>query len=197
MTSSELRKLQRMLKQAFGTTAIGRALFKWERTSNLHYIIPSTGSILDAAVLMPNGLYAVKTRHERHSWAKRMGNVWCIAHWVRPKCDYDAWVKQYGTAFVYPANGYYRPVEGTQLAPDADPDVTVTEMAIRAAQEQMGKSYDDFLVELSIAAMKDKTEMERMADDLVDDALTTFGQVPGEKGNVSYPSVATPTSKRF
>lgn len=197
MTSSEKRHFQRMFIQEFGCSLYNLPLFKWERTSNMHYMFADPDNLLESPILLPSGVYACKTKYERHCWAEHMGDVWCIAHWVRPSMTEAEWVGQHGTQFAFQGKGYYRPVEGTQLTPGREPTIELTELAIECIREQIGKSLAEFTLELKAKQAMAAAERERVIGDMVDDAMPAFLGVPGAKDDVSFPSIAKPTTQRI
>ena len=180
MTHSQRRALDRQFSQAFGYAANGRPRYRWMQTSELFVNLHSNKS--------PEGIWYSRTQCEQTSLRDLYGDVWIAAIFrdESPSTDPNPILGHLRKASHY---GRYTPIDGSQLQLGMEPDADVTAAAIFFIRKHIEKSYRDHLEEANAAAGQTQQEAKKESDDKIDDAWPAFGNAPGMKEHVSFPSV--------
>lgn len=180
MTHSERRKLDRQFVEAFGLTADGRSRYRWMKTSEIFVPVHSDKS--------SGGIWFVTPKCEQLNLQEIYGDVWIVAIFRDESAatEPNPLVSHLKSKASY---GKYTPIDGSQLQRNMEPDEDVTSAAIYFIRKHIEKSYRDHLQEANAAAGKAQNETKRVWADKVDDAWPAFGNAPGMKAHVSFPSV--------
>jgi hypothetical protein len=181
-----IQKLNSRLASIFGRNPHGEPNYIWAHAAELFYLF-ETGM---KEMKTESGLIVMRTQWQEHSFVETYGLVWLMAKWTPPELDYDEWWEQFQGDIPFPAKGQYCPIESTVLPEGRVPDEALNQYAIRKLYEHLGMSYRDHLdASRAVIANKQRHE-QRIVDDSVDDAVPAFGNIPGKKEHVSFP---TPT----
>jgi hypothetical protein len=190
MTERALRRLNHQFEH-FGRNPHGQLNFRWCNAKELYYLY-ETGQMEE--VQTQGGIYYARAVYERHLFADRYGPVWLLAKWEPPACDAEEWSRRFGTAFPWPRQGQYLPIESAVLPEGVEPNEQLTEYTAWKLTRHLGMKYDDHLEDIHRQRrMQERGEKSQWSDQ-VDDALPTFGQLPGQKMNVSFPTVGARAS---
>ena len=186
MDDKTLSKLNTELQAHFGATPAGGPLFKWCLASELFYLYEREGYGEDRT---DSGLYVARKRWDRHSHAEHYGNVWMLTAWAPPEWDRMTWWNNFAGAFPYPVNGEYHPIESTVLPVGEEPSEALNLYTVRKLYGHLGMDYKDHLDNANSIVEKHKKADASIISDAVDDMVPAFGNVPGEKSHVSFPTV--------
>jgi hypothetical protein len=185
MNHKALQRLNAQFVQ-FGRNPHGELNYRWCNAKDVHYLF-ETGQMEECKT--PGGLYLMRALYERHSFADRYGTVWFLAKWEPPSCGAEEWTRLYGTAFPWPSHGQYLPIESTVLPAGVEPNESLTAYTAKKLAEHLGMKFADHLGDIKAGHEQQKQGEKSQWSDVVDDTLPTFGQIPGSKGHVSFPSV--------
>lgn len=190
MTHSELRNLNKLLRQELGECPLGPR-FKWTLSSELYYFVDDG----QGEQQTPAGVWAVFTKYTRKSFADRFGaNVWLLAQWRAPELTRQQWTEQFmaggGVHFAYPENGRYLPIDGTQLRLGEEPNEEYTLSAIHKIRKSLETPECVLLTKHTEEATKPKQERDAEWRELMNDNTPLAGHIPGMRDNVSFPTVA-------
>ena len=121
-------------------------------------------------------------------WASRLGKVWVLCQWQRPRMTEKEWLMHFGGRYPYPVNGMHHAHPETALAPGREPTGELTQNYIWALDRQMSTSIVQQVCDVhnDIAADQDRDYAEWV--DLVQDSNPAFSNfAPGNRGgHVSY-----------
>lgn len=197
-----VRELNKRLHEELGAADAYRPFYQWFLCRDLFYLIPEFEEAVDGKVspVMDyhcacginkqihhphcRGFVVAKERLIRESTALGLPqDHWVIARWLPP------------TLPVHPRSGYYVPVSvnGYTMAfpPDDPPDLDKTLFFIRAFSNKEKVSLEEMEKDfLRMIDRKEEKEVEAYRL-MFKEWLPTFGQIPGEKMETSYPSVST------
>jgi hypothetical protein len=180
ITDLELHILNERLRRELPSTPGGAPQYKWMRTEDVTYLVQEGQS----------------KRYKQASWADRLGRGWVLARWRPPSFTEAEWLRQFGSFFPYPANGTYGPVENVLLISGMEPNENLTNQVIHRVTEQIGKKEQQFTSEAEDAAAKELAAQKAEARDMVHDAFPAFGNIPGKKYDVSFPTPQPPTEQK-
>lgn len=146
--------------------------------------------------------------------APNIVNKWVLCRWLRPPTE-AAWKQSFGSMEDYPRNGTYVPVASneTQMAlkDGVVPDERTTWIVIQTIKNAIPneqvmaekKAADDRKEERAVFGPRGEVlSRPHQSSDWwnrkheLQDAMTTFGQTPGAKGGVSYPTPAAATAEK-
>lgn len=186
MNDSRVQKLNQTLGQELGLNPYGEPLYRWMYSEDwLHTYLSATElDIQDHA----SGLFVCERKAKTRKMCPELHEQWIIAQWCAPGPE-PRWREHFGDKLPYPARGFLAPTN-VKLEPGVLPDLTVTEQIIGLWRAERKKTLADYLRESEEALAKEDRDKARQLDDMVQDACTAFGSIPGKRGDgVSFPSV--------
>lgn len=186
MTAQLLHKLNIEIRLHFGDTPAGGPAFKWCKTSGLFYFYELDGYKEGKT---ESGIWVAQKQWERHCYADKYGDRWLLAMWTPPECGPSEWSIMMQGAFPYPSQGTYDPIESTVLDEGVEPTEHLNRYTIRKLYEHLGMKWNDHLDDANKTLEKTAKTDKTMTDDMIDDVVPAFANVPGEKMHVSFPSV--------
>ena len=134
------------------------------------------------------GLWYPSMQRERISLSNIYGDVWIVGIWrdESPSTEPNPIARHLKSRSSY---GKYTPIDGSQLPSGMEPDADVTAVAIWFIRQHIEKSYGDHLEEANAIAGQAQQEAKREFGEKIDDAWPAFGNAPGMKEHVSFPSI--------
>lgn len=181
MTSKQRRALDRMFRDARGSSPSGSPRFRWMETTELSYFMH------DIQTKTAGGIFfgVPQDKWTRCSWAAQLGRVWVIAQWVPPDCSETQWILRYGQAVPYPAQGRYCPIMGSELPPGMEPNEEITALAVNRIVTQEDKPYDVHLREIKEESERDQAEVHKQFAEELDEWWGIDGHTPGMKDSTA------------
>ena len=186
MTKQLLDKMNLEIRLHFGDTPAGCPAYKWCKSTDLFYFYEKPGY---KEGLSPGGIWVAQKEWERHSYADMYGNKWLLAMWTPPECGPSEWSLIMQDAFPYPSNGEYHPIESTVLDVGVEPNENLNRYTLMKLYKHLGMEWNEHLDTANTTLEKVAKDDQTMTDDMIDDVVPAFGNVPGERMHVSFPSV--------
>jgi hypothetical protein len=175
----------------FGRTPDGGLRFRWERTREMPFFIP-TGyqeKVSESGILL-----GMERSYRKAMMADVYGDVWCLAQW-KPFNE-DKWTDIYGPSCPWSGKGFYMPVEGKTadgsngvfLKPGQSPNLQMTETLVHLLRRELGIDAETREAEYQAAKEATDNEVVKQVDAEFDDLYPAFGNDnPGARGgHVSY-----------
>ncbi len=181
-----IQKLNSEIASIFGRNVHGDPNYMWVHATELFYLFEEGMKEMET----PSGLIVMRTQWKKHSFVETYGLVWLLAKWTPPELEHDEWWEKFQGDMPFPAKGQYCPIDSTVLPEGRVPDEALNRYAIQKLYEHLGLSYKDHLGAANSLIAKHEKEKQRQVDDSVDDAMPAFGNIPGQRQHVSFP---TPT----
>lgn len=180
MEAHTLKRMNRSLKDHLGSNLYGDPLYKWLHTSDeaLRYPLRVSESMVQL-----NGILRPVARYE---WQRQIEDErWVVASWSEPP-SYDEWLSMFGSEIGWPRRGLYYSTD-IMLKLGIEPNDAATNDVIGKVKAQRRLTYRDFLDHANAKAEHASNEALRQQHDLIDDAVTAFGNIPGKRGgSVSF-----------
>lgn len=177
MTAQDLTRYNRRLGDARGRNPHGDPVYRWHHSKDLALRYP---------VRNGDGSYENLRQIDEDRWL--------IAMWY-PPCDEDDWKRQFPD-LGYPAEGMYYATD-VMLLPGIEPNDTITEDVIGKLKTREGWTFRDHLDEIEGRRTKREKALAAKRSDIIDDAATAFGNIPGCRGGtVSFGGFDIPLIKK-
>ena len=172
MTHSELRRLNQLFAQDLGRTQDGRPLYKWDRSSELFYLIKAP-----VDMRTPGGLFVTIDGFRRITWEQRLGPGWMVASWRDPGTPAE-WAALYQGALPYPPGGMYHAITQSLLPQGCEPNDDLTLGAIAKIREALGLGFEATLARTiqEAEAVEQKTIQDQR--DMIDSDWPAFSCDP-------------------
>jgi len=169
----------------FGSNIHGQQKFKWMHTTEMFYLLETGGM---ETRKLPSGIWAAVTEWKRKCYAEVYGPRWVLTVWQPPEYDREEWFRVFKGAFPWPEKGEFHPVESTLLPVGSEPTEYLTHYTIFMLHRHLGMDYPDHLREIKEDVKRKATAEQSWWDDIVDDAVPAFGNIPGSKEHASFAS---------
>jgi hypothetical protein len=184
MTKQHLRRLNARLAREFGRTPFGGPNLKWAFGGDLKhaYRVPGFDFKKQAS-----GLVVAEPKYEVGSINPLYAQQWVICRWEAPISEAE-WRTAFGSGMEWPREGEYYP---TNVALDrgTEPSDAWTDAVIAAEKKRRAKSLADHQANIERECADGERHARNLRRDIIDDACTAFGNVPGRKMGTSFPSV--------
>jgi hypothetical protein len=192
MDQKELNRLNKIIADELGSAPNGEAMYKWSKASDLKQPI----RVGNEEYTSPGGLILMRPKCVLRSWADIGGyDYWVVAHWRGPTMSEQAWDTTFGNFFPYPSRGDYLPVANAHRPIHEDPDEVATRFAVMLLRKSIDRTTQTLLSDLKDQEERDKHVVQGRVDSFVDDIMPAFGNIPGEKLHVSFPTPGQPEAK--
>ena len=174
---TELKRLNRLLRDYLGTTPTGDPLYLWMHTR-------------DKRLFYHEGRLDGITPKVHYEFVPQVQEIrWTLAMWQAPPSR-AAWGAQFQGQVAYPHNGYYV-AAATPHDPlferGVEPTERITMYVIGARKQQLEMGMQGVYRAIKENQEAKKRESGRVIDDILSDRWTPH--VPGAKDHVSYASV--------
>lgn len=177
----EVQWANEALARELGRNPHGENLYKWVHSSDL-VLMRFTGNKMVKAstsgLLLPEPQYT-KVRAYPH-----MGDRWLLAMWKY--YSESEWLTQFGYKMAWPQRGDYYPTD-LLLKPGKTPDVRTTEEIMQMVRHTRAISAKEAEARWESEDQARERALHGVIADIIDDALTAFGNDPGKRsGGVSF-----------
>lgn len=178
----------------FGRTPDGGLRFRWQRTREMPFFIP-TG--YEEKVSESGIILGMERGYRKAAMADVYGDVWCLAQW-KP-FDESQWSLMFGASCPWNGKGFYMPLEGRTadgsngvfLKPGQSPNLQMTETLVRLLRRELATTPESRDAEYEAAKKATDDNVAKQIDAEFDDLYPAFGNDnPGARGgHVSYGGV--------
>jgi hypothetical protein len=188
MTTSQLSHLNNRLARDLGRTPYGDPQMKWVHSDHLQHPMRVPGYDF---VPTPGGLVQAAPKYELRPMNPTLDHQWVICRWEAPISEQE-WRDAFGYQMEWPSHGDYYPTN-VALPQGVEPNDTWTDRVIEAERERRSKSLADHANAIQRGMERNERSVRSRRNDIIEDAIPAFGNVPGTKGVASYPSVRQET----
>jgi len=171
---------------------------------------------VDAAIHLPEcRMTTMKVKTKRILIAPNLFNRWVFCRWMEPPSE-EKWKAVFNSMEDYPRNGTYAPMASNNntlaLKPETIPTEPLTRLMINTVKS--ARPILEIIAETAERQAKEEelAQITRKGDvisrpakgtkwwehhERIRDKMSTYGQIPGSKGAVSYPSVQKAKKERL
>jgi hypothetical protein len=167
-----LQVLNRRLRDYLGTNPAGEGLYKWVHSRDLRIALSRCGNRIFESVPMVDS------------------DRWVLAMWSRPPAR-ESW-DQFENHCAYPSEGYWVPVDTPAdwiLERGEEPTERMTMYIIGLRKKELNMGPRGIMRNFQKARERTRVEQDNTIDDILTNSWTAFGNVPGSKESVSFPTV--------
>jgi hypothetical protein len=179
-----LNKRVKELNKRFGNYfgfKYGRPQFAWMNSEDLKVPVPPGEYTTAAGVIYMT---------DKPEMARQIEGPprWLLVKLVEPVSERE-WSAQYGR-IPYPGRGYYVATDMI-LKVGAEPSDSLTDEMVGLIKTALSKTPQQHLEAAQKLYDDKQAESQRITNDTIEDAIPAFGNLPGRKEHVSFPSQIT------
>lgn len=169
MNQHDLTRFNRRLADARGRNPFSEPVYRWFHSGD------------------PTLRYPVRTAEGYEQLRQIDEDRWLIGMWYPPE-EEGEWRRMFPD-LGYPRQGMYYATDVMLLA-GIEPNDTITDDVIGKLKGREGWTFRDFIDEIQGRRAKRERSLENRRNDIIDNAATAFGNLPGARGGaVSFGGV--------
>lgn len=190
---SELRKMNKRLGRELGTNPHGDPLYKWIWVNDWMHLMRDIKGFAPKA--LPSGLIVMEPDYIQRRMVPGLDapdspyrDRWHVGHWH--DCgDQRIWEETFGTQALWSRFGYYSMTDVWGPPAGTLPTDSVTDGLIIRVKQFRSMSRAEIRDKFAADAEREEKRNDATRMDMIGDALTAFGNIPGTRGgHVSFPS---------
>ena len=191
MTTSQIKKHNQLLARELGPSPQGSGIYEWRWSEDLLHPMFMGEFEWKADPQSQSGLLVPRPVIQMRKLCPLLKDQWVLCMWLAPM-PREKWDATFGSKYDYPSKGEWGPTS-VDLEPGVEPATivrgqTMTDLVINAIRQERKKTFKDRIAESEAEdAYADKVQTAKI-EGIVEEAAPAFGNVPGRKMGISFPS---------